>query len=144
MADNVKGIFGDYSPTPDLKYTTTPLQGLRFLGNTTRYEAGCSDTRCLVYDQAAVKKATYAADLVIVCLGTGIMFYSKITVSMASVGVVYFHSFPFFEFSIYPDRSSRWVCPAEFECFKCCDMKLNFLYNYKGFLHLCSSRFESV
>ena len=81
MADNVKGIFGDYSPTPEMKYTTTPLQGLRCLGNTTHYEAGCSNTRCLVYDQAAVKAATQAADLVIVCLGTGIVLYSKITIN---------------------------------------------------------------
>ena len=95
MADNVKGIFGDYSPTPDMKYTTTPLQGLRSLGNITRFEAGCSDTRCLVYDQAAVEAATHKADLVIVCLGTGIVLYSKIAIK-AKVGVVYFHSIPSF------------------------------------------------
>lgn len=71
MADNVQGIFGDYAPTPEMKYTTTPLQGLRSLGNSTHYETGCEDTACLVYNQTAVKMATHAADLVIVCLGTG-------------------------------------------------------------------------
>ena len=65
-----------------------------------------------------MKKATRAADLVIVCLGTGIVFYSKITVSMVNVGVVYFHSFHPFEFSIYPDRFSHWVWLAGFERFE--------------------------
>lgn len=74
MADNVKGIFGDYAPTPEKNYTTTPLQGLRSLGNVTHFETGCEDdTQCLDYNQTAVKAATHAADLVIVCLGTGNM-----------------------------------------------------------------------
>ena len=81
MADNVKGIFGDYAPTPEKNYTTTPLQGLRSLGNVTHFETGCEDdTQCLDYNQTAVKTATHAADLVIVCLGTGNMILDVVVV----------------------------------------------------------------
>ena len=75
MADNLNGLFGDYSPTPDPKYTQTPRQGLSSLGIKVNYAAGCNNTdpKCMDYDTTSLKQAVTGADLVIVCLGTGIV-----------------------------------------------------------------------
>lgn len=69
MAD--KALFGDYFPTPDSRYVSTPLQGLKKLATETRHANGCDDARCNSYNATQVKKAVVDAQLVIVCLGTG-------------------------------------------------------------------------
>ncbi|XP_035663483.1 probable beta-D-xylosidase 6 [Branchiostoma floridae] len=73
FADNLPALYGDYSPIPDPKFSSTPLQGLSGLAGKTQHAAGCkgSDPVCTDYDQQEVKMAVEGADLVVVCLGTG-------------------------------------------------------------------------
>ncbi len=73
VADNVDVIFGGYAPDPDPRYIQTPRQGLKDLANNEQYASGCqnSDPKCMDYDSDSIKKAVQGADLVVVCLGTG-------------------------------------------------------------------------
>ncbi|KAI8506331.1 hypothetical protein Bbelb_157580 [Branchiostoma belcheri] len=73
FADNLGALYGDYAPIPDPKFSSTPLQGLSGLAGKTQHGAGCkgSDPVCEDYDQQDVKMAVEGADLVVVCLGTG-------------------------------------------------------------------------
>ncbi len=73
MADNRDNIMGNYAPDPDLKYITTPLDGLKDIAVNTSSAEGCtsSEPRCTQYDEASIRNAVKGADIVIVCLGTG-------------------------------------------------------------------------
>jgi len=46
--------------------------GLKNLGEKLNVEAGCTDTRCLKYNATRIQDAVRNADLVVVCLGTGL------------------------------------------------------------------------
>ena len=81
MADNIEQQFGDYSPTIDPSVTTTPLQGLRQLGEHVNHAAGCDSNACTNYDSSSVQDAVSGVDVVFACLGTGI---SKIYISVSS------------------------------------------------------------
>ncbi|KAK6178743.1 hypothetical protein SNE40_011257 [Patella caerulea] len=72
MADNPNGQNGNYAPTLDEKFTTTPLQGLRPLARNVLYANGClDDNRCTRYDNNSIKQAVANTDIVFVCLGLG-------------------------------------------------------------------------
>ena len=64
-------MFGDYAATPDKKFITTPLDGLKRLAGTTQYAAGCDDAHCKNYDADSVRTAVTGAEYIFVCLGTG-------------------------------------------------------------------------
>jgi hypothetical protein len=70
-ADNVKVILGNYAPATESQYISVPLDGLRSLATSVDFVAGCSDVFCTQYNETAVIQSAAAADLVIVCLGTG-------------------------------------------------------------------------
>ncbi|XP_066494787.1 uncharacterized protein [Tiliqua scincoides] len=71
FADNASLLFGDYAPIPDPQYTYTPRRGLETI-SVVRYGAGCAYPRCDRYSPGEVKTAVQGADVVVVCLGTGI------------------------------------------------------------------------
>ncbi|XP_046332069.2 probable beta-D-xylosidase 2 [Haliotis rufescens] len=71
MANDSQQVFGDYAPSPDPRYITSPLSGLVRLGTTATHAAGCSSTFCTDYSKTDVVKALQGADVVFVCLGTG-------------------------------------------------------------------------
>ena len=71
LAHSVGSQFGSYSPSPDRKFVTTPLEGLRRLSDDTRYAAGCDNAVCNHYNHTAVKESVVGANFVIVCLGLG-------------------------------------------------------------------------
>ncbi|XP_071095371.1 uncharacterized protein [Haliotis cracherodii] len=71
MANGSQQVFGDYAPSPDPRYITSPLSGLVRLGTTATHAAGCSSTFCTDYSKTDVVKALQGADVVFVCLGTG-------------------------------------------------------------------------
>jgi len=56
----------------DPQYTSTVATGLKNLGEKLNVEAGCTDTRCLKYNATSIQDAVRNADLVVVCLGTGL------------------------------------------------------------------------
>ena len=72
MANNVNQQFGNYNPDIMPIYTTTPLDGLKGLSETTNYAPGCPDNRCMKYNSSAIKTAVQDVELVVVCLGTGL------------------------------------------------------------------------
>lgn len=45
--------------------------GLEMLGANVSFTAGCSEPRCWQYSRAELVKVVGAADIVVVCLGTG-------------------------------------------------------------------------
>ena len=71
MAKNVQQQFGNYNPDIMPIYTTTPLDGLRQLSDTTNYTPGCPDNRCTRYNSSSVQSAVKDVEVVFVCLGTG-------------------------------------------------------------------------
>jgi beta-glucosidase len=71
MADNLEQLFGDYSATPNPAYSSTPYGGLKSAADTVVLAHGCTDNWCSKYNADEIKNATLAADVVIVCLGTG-------------------------------------------------------------------------
>ncbi|XP_045198053.2 uncharacterized protein LOC123552448 isoform X2 [Mercenaria mercenaria] len=71
MADNLKQLYGDYSPIIDAKYARTPLQGLRNIATTVNHTAGCEDNKCKTFDADAVRNVVSDVQLVIICIGTG-------------------------------------------------------------------------
>ncbi|KAJ6655616.1 hypothetical protein lerEdw1_004968 [Lerista edwardsae] len=71
FADNPSLLFGDYAPIPDPQYIYTPRRGLETI-SAVRFAAGCTFPRCDRYAPDEVKAAVQAADVVVVCLGTGI------------------------------------------------------------------------
>ncbi|NXN10258.1 XYL2 arabinofuranosidase, partial [Indicator maculatus] len=72
FADNPRVLFGDYAPVPEPQYIYTPRRGLEMLPANVTFAAGCHDPRCHWYSRAEVVGAAGAADVVVVCLGTGI------------------------------------------------------------------------
>ncbi|XP_061452808.1 uncharacterized protein LOC133370462 isoform X2 [Rhineura floridana] len=72
FADNAKVLFGDYAPVPDPQYIYTPRKGLATIAAHVTSAAGCSNPKCDRYVPAEVKAAVEAANIVVVCLGTGI------------------------------------------------------------------------
>ncbi|NXY00346.1 XYL2 arabinofuranosidase, partial [Centropus bengalensis] len=71
FADNPRVLFGDYAPVPEPRYIYTPRKGLEMLVANVSFAAGCREPRCQRYSQAEVVAAAGAADVVVVCLGTG-------------------------------------------------------------------------
>jgi len=71
MADNAEELLGGYSASPDRRFVSTPLDGLKQLGKTGAYASGCDNARCLNYDGDSVRTAVKGASFIIVCLGTG-------------------------------------------------------------------------
>ncbi|NWI66084.1 XYL2 arabinofuranosidase, partial [Todus mexicanus] len=72
FADNPRVLFGDYAPVPEPRYIYTPRRGLETLPANVTWAAGCREPRCQRYSRAEVVGAAGAADVVVVCLGTGI------------------------------------------------------------------------
>ncbi|CAL1527276.1 unnamed protein product [Lymnaea stagnalis] len=76
MADNARQLFGDYSAVTDPSFVKTPLQGLRELFPSAKYENVCEDgNHCTKYRQDLVTRAVTGAELVFIVLGTGDVFY---------------------------------------------------------------------
>ena len=71
MANDIKELYGDYSPTPVVRYASTPFKGLQRLADQVTLASGCNNNRCNKYNVSTVKNATDGADVIIVCLGTG-------------------------------------------------------------------------
>ncbi|KAM7083433.1 uncharacterized protein J5F26_013810 isoform 1-T1 [Ciconia maguari] len=71
FADNPRVLFGDYAPVPEPRYIYTPRRGLETLPANVSFAAGCREPRCQQYSRAEVVGAAEAADVVVVCLGTG-------------------------------------------------------------------------
>ncbi|XP_040390848.1 probable beta-D-xylosidase 7 isoform X1 [Cygnus olor] len=72
FADNPRVLFGDYAPVPEPRYIYTPRRGLQMLPANVSFAAGCRQPRCQQYSRAEVEDAVRGADVVLVCLGTGI------------------------------------------------------------------------
>ncbi|NXU59851.1 XYL2 arabinofuranosidase, partial [Turnix velox] len=72
FADNPRVLFGDYAPVPEPQYVYTPRRGLETLQAKVSVAAGCQEPQCQQYSQEEVTRAVAAADIVVVCLGTGI------------------------------------------------------------------------
>lgn len=64
-------ILGNYPPKTGRQFISTPLESLSSLATYVDHVMGCSDMFCSKYDANAVKQSAAAADLVVVCLGTG-------------------------------------------------------------------------
>ncbi|CAF1187757.1 unnamed protein product [Didymodactylos carnosus] len=80
MSNNPIQQFGDYSPVPDIYYTTTPLSGLQDLFRSVSWEDACTDGNiCLNYNQSRtinlLSKGRY--DLIFLSLGTGQIIESE-------------------------------------------------------------------
>ena len=73
MADNMNNIIGDCAPDSNTEYQVTPRKGLQNVATDYSFAEGCqsSDPKCLTYDTDSIKKAVDAADIIVVCLGTG-------------------------------------------------------------------------
>ncbi|NWS73760.1 XYL2 arabinofuranosidase, partial [Crotophaga sulcirostris] len=71
FADNPRVLFGDYAPVPEPLYIYTPRKGLEMLPTNVSFAAGCQEPRCHQYSRAEVVAVAGAADVVVVCLGTG-------------------------------------------------------------------------
>ncbi|XP_072166622.1 uncharacterized protein [Diadema setosum] len=65
-------LFGNYHANTDRTYITNVLSGLSPLATETRFAAGCEYPKCPSYNQTSISAAVDGADLVVVCLGTGI------------------------------------------------------------------------
>ncbi|XP_054855841.1 uncharacterized protein LOC129343576 isoform X4 [Eublepharis macularius] len=72
FADDPEILSGDYAPIPEPQYIYTPRRGLATISANVSFAAGCSVARCDHYSLAEVKSAVQGADIVVVCLGTGI------------------------------------------------------------------------
>ncbi|NXS59862.1 XYL2 arabinofuranosidase, partial [Brachypteracias leptosomus] len=72
FADNPLGLSGDYAPMPEPRYIYTPRRGLETLPANVTFAAGCRQPRCQQYSRDEVVGAVGAADVVVVCLGTGV------------------------------------------------------------------------
>ncbi|XP_070805536.1 uncharacterized protein [Pituophis catenifer annectens] len=77
FADKANLLFGDYAPIPEPKYIYTPRRGLATISANVTCALGCEDPKCLVYYPKEVKAAVEGADVVVVCLGTGIDLESE-------------------------------------------------------------------
>ncbi|NWV00316.1 BXL5 xylosidase, partial [Upupa epops] len=71
FADNPRVLFGDYAPVPEPRYIYTPRRGLETLPANVSSAPGCREPKCRWYSRAEVVEAAGAADVVVVCLGTG-------------------------------------------------------------------------
>ncbi len=71
MSDNIQQLYGDYVSNVDPPFAQTPLKGLRKLAQQTQYAPACTDTKCGSYNQTEISGAVTVADMVFVCLGTG-------------------------------------------------------------------------
>ncbi|NXH96811.1 XYL2 arabinofuranosidase, partial [Pachycephala philippinensis] len=72
FADNPRVLFGDYAPVPEPQYIYTPRRGLEMLGANVSFAAGCREPRCRWYSRAELVRVVGTADVVLICLGTGI------------------------------------------------------------------------
>ncbi|KAH0631171.1 hypothetical protein JD844_005356 [Phrynosoma platyrhinos] len=77
FADNPTLLFGDYAPLADPQYIYTPRRGLTTISANVTFAAGCRYPTCDRYSPAEVKAAVQAADIVVVCLGTGVDIESE-------------------------------------------------------------------
>ncbi|XP_042295708.1 probable beta-D-xylosidase 5 [Sceloporus undulatus] len=77
FADNPTLLFGDYAPLADPQYIYTPRRGLTTISANVTFAAGCRYPTCDQYSPAEVKAAVQAADIVVVCLGTGVYVESE-------------------------------------------------------------------
>ena len=77
MADDKTQIMGDYAANTDPRFVITPRKGLSGLGDDVAFAAGCQSTHCTNYSSSSIKVAVTSADLVIVCLGTGMLLTYK-------------------------------------------------------------------
>ena len=80
MANNTVQIYGDYSPTIDPMYSVSPLVAISALAEKYNYGPGCTDNKCIDYNEEQIKTAVKDTQLIVVCLGTGELFvfaYSK-------------------------------------------------------------------
>lgn len=73
MADNLEQLYGDYAADVDVNFAQTPLQGLLRLASSTNYAPGCSDNKCNNYTAGDIKNACKDVQLVIICVGTGMV-----------------------------------------------------------------------
>ena len=71
MANNVKQLYGDYSPDIMPGTYVTPYEGLKKLSSSVQYASGCNGTNCIYYNESEIEKSIQRAQLVVVCLGTG-------------------------------------------------------------------------
>ncbi|KAJ8029229.1 putative beta-D-xylosidase 6 [Holothuria leucospilota] len=72
FANNSDDLSGDYAPETVPKFFKTVYQGLKDSVNKLMFGAGCSDPSCSKYHQSEISMAVSGADIVLVCLGTGI------------------------------------------------------------------------
>ncbi|NXH19853.1 XYL2 arabinofuranosidase, partial [Bucco capensis] len=72
FADNPRVLFGDYAPVPEPQHIYTPRRGLEMLPANVTFAAGCREPPCQQYSRAEVVRAAGTADVVVVCLGTGV------------------------------------------------------------------------
>ncbi|XP_052554728.1 uncharacterized protein LOC128088344 [Tympanuchus pallidicinctus] len=72
FADNPRVLFGDYAPVPEPQYIYTPRRGLQTLPANISFAAGCREPLCRDYSRDEVEDAVQGADVVLVCLGTGV------------------------------------------------------------------------
>uniref|UniRef100_A0ABM5ES04 Fibronectin type III-like domain-containing protein n=1 Tax=Pogona vitticeps TaxID=103695 RepID=A0ABM5ES04_9SAUR len=77
FADATAYLFGSYTPIPELRYIYTPRRGLATVFPKVTFAAGCSSPRCDKYSPTEVKSTVEAADIVVVCLGTGIQMETE-------------------------------------------------------------------
>jgi hypothetical protein len=73
FANNTEDIFGDYSSIMMPEYTRTVYEGLHGLGSDAVLASGCSTSQCTDYNQTDVQTAVRGSELVVVCLGTGLV-----------------------------------------------------------------------
>jgi len=84
MADDPTAIFGTYTPHPDRRFVTTPVDGLSRLSNDTQHAGGCDNPACHNYDSDAVRSAVEQAQLVVVCLGLGTPTFSVYLLTLSA------------------------------------------------------------
>ncbi|XP_071794783.1 uncharacterized protein [Asterias amurensis] len=77
FADSPQEIMGSYKPMTDPKFITTPRTGLKNLAQVNQYAAGCNDPICDTYNHLDIMNAVAGADLIVVCLGTGVSVESE-------------------------------------------------------------------
>jgi beta-glucosidase len=70
--NNPRSQQGSYAPYLNPQYITTPLTSLSVLGSIVTSVNGCDNDFCLNYNSTAITEAVTGADLVFVCLGTGL------------------------------------------------------------------------
>ena len=73
MANNSEQIIGDYGSQVLPQFSKTPLDTLKNLGDKYMFASGCDDTKCRKYDPTSIKQAVVGSDLIVACVGTGMI-----------------------------------------------------------------------